>query len=267
MIFRWFRQRRRRRILQTPFPDDWTSTIARNVLLSHWLPADLSGRLRQLTRVFATEKNWEGCGGLELTDEMRVTISALACLLIVGLDQDYYDHVSTILVYPDAYLATQGQTTPSGIVNELGEPRLGEAWWRGPVIVSWRGALAGGRRRQPGHNLVLHEFAHQLDMLNGHIVDGTPPLHSADAVARWIQVMEPAYQRLIRDCRSGRPGLVNCYGTTNRGEFFAVLTEAFFDQPQVLQHRHPAVYSVLREFYRVDPAKWERRPDPPPASA
>lgn len=256
MIFRWLKHRRRRRILETPFPAEWEATIAGNVLLDRRLDPELRAKLRRLTQVFVHEKNWEGCADLELTDEMRVTIAAQACLLIAGRDDLDYDHVQSILVYPDAYLAQTAHHAQSGVVIEHGEPRLGEAWWRGPVIVSWNGALAGGRRQQPGRNLVFHEFAHQLDMLNGQFVDGTPPLLSTAAVQQWVQVMEPAYQRLVRDCRGGRRALIDCYGATNRGEFFAVLTEAFFDQPVLLQQRHAAVYAALRDFYQLDPLEW-----------
>lgn len=208
--------------------------------------------------MFVAEKNWEGCGGLELTDEMRVTIAVQACLLVAGMSHDiYFDHVLSILVYPHAYVAPNVDIGRAGVVIEGGQVRLGEAWYRGPVVVSWSDALAGGRFETPGHNLVLHEFAHQLDMLNGPAMDGTPRLESDAELKRWARHMEPEFQRLAEDCQQGRHGFIDCYGATNEAEFFAVLTEAFFERPVPLRKHHLQLYELLRDFYRHDPAGWQ----------
>ncbi|MEZ6060218.1 MAG: zinc-dependent peptidase [Planctomycetaceae bacterium] len=257
MIFNWFRNRRRAKLVARPFPDAWESYIANNVVHAGQLTEEQQHRLRRLIPVFVAEKNWEGCGGLTLTDEIRVTVAAQACLLVVGMPRDvYFDHVLSILVYPTGYVAAGTQITRAGLVIHGGEPRLGEAWWQGPVILSWSDVLAGGRMESPGHNLVLHEFAHQLDMMNGRFVDGTPLMETQEQFERWVEVLEPEFDRLVEDCRRGHHGFIDCYGSKNAAEFFAVLTEAFFERPRSLRNHHPAVYEVLRDFYHLDPAAW-----------
>lgn len=260
MLFGWWKRRRRRQVLSEAFPDAWNEIIAVNVLHDRELPVTLQTRMRQLVQIFVAEKNWEGCGGLVLTDEIKVTVAALACLMVVGMEDVYFDHVLSILVYPDAYIAKGVELTRSGIVLEHGQARQGEAWWRGPVILSWSDTLAGGRRQTPGHNLVLHEFAHQLDMMNGRLIDGVPPLETTAQVQRWIDVLGPEYDRLVKNCRHGQRGCIDCYGATNPAEFFAVVTEAFFESPQQLRRHHGEVYEVLRDYYRLDPISWYDAP-------
>jgi Mlc titration factor MtfA (ptsG expression regulator) len=257
MILNWFKQRRRAKILAIPFPDDWNIFIRDNVVHDRHLTVEQQQRLRRMVRIFVAEKNWEGCGGLSLTDEIKVTIAAQACLLVVGMHDDlYFDHVLSILVYPTGYVAQGTQMSRSGLVLESGQPRLGEAWWRGPVILSWADAQAGGRQETPGHNLVLHEFAHQLDMMNGRITDGTPPLKSKNQYDRWVSVLGPEFDNLVEKCSHGGRGLIDCYGATNPAEFFAVITETFFERPVALRQHHGEIYSVLRDYYVLDPAGW-----------
>ena len=260
MIFNWFKKRRRARILATPFPDSWNELIRDNVVLDRQLTHEQQQRLRRLVRIFVAEKNWEGCGGLVMTDEIKVTIAAQACLMVVGMDEDlYFDHVLSILVYPTGYVAPGAHDSGIGLVLESGQPRLGEAWWRGPVILSWADARAGGRRETPGHNLVLHECAHQLDMMNGRITDGTPPLKTKEQHDRWVSVLGPEFDRLVEDCRRGHHGFIDCYGATNPAEFFAVITETFFERPNALRLHHAEAYNVLRDYYGLDPAEWPCR--------
>ena len=257
LILGWIRNRRRTKILARPFPDEWDGILTDNVHHEQRLTDLQRVRLRKLTAVFVAEKNWEGCGGLTVTDEIRVTIAAQACLLAVGMADDFYfDHVLSILVYPTGYIATGTEMTHGGVVIEGDQTRLGEAWWRGPVVLSWSDALAGGRMESAGHNLVLHEFAHQLDLMNGRSVDGTPLLESREQLTRWIKVMEPAFERHAERCRHGRHGCIDCYGAKNPGEFFAVLTEMFFERPELLRSCHADIYCVLSEFYHLDPAFW-----------
>ncbi|MCA9170138.1 MAG: zinc-dependent peptidase [Planctomycetales bacterium] len=263
MIFGWLKRRRRERLQAAPFPESWNAILHDNVIHERQLTAEQRARLRRLISVFVAQKNWEGCGGLILTDEIRVTIAAQACLLVVGMSSDiFFDHVFSILVYPHGYIAPNVQVGRAGIVIDGRQPRLGEAWYRGPVILSWSDALAGGRMETPGHNLVLHEFAHQLDMLNGRLVDGTPRLEDNAQLRRWARVMEPEFKRLVEDCRYGRPGFIDCYGATNEAEFFAVLTEAFFEQPVLLQRHHRELYDLLQGYYRLDPAEWTLHAQP-----
>lgn len=257
MVFSWLTRRRRRRLREAPFPERWQDVLDRNVVAVERLTPHELQRLQARMQVFVAEKNWEGVGGLTLNEEMQVTIAALACYMVLGIPDEYFDNVLSILVYPTAYIAPDLETLPSGIVVEGGQARMGEAWYRGPVILSWEDVLAGGREETYGSNLVFHEFAHQLDMQNGRLIDGTPPLPSRELAARWPEVMEREFQQLIADCRSHRSRLLDCYGTTNRAEFFAVATESFFCRPAALSTRHPELYDVLRAFYRQNTADSE----------
>lgn len=257
-MFQFIRNYRRRRILRSPFPTAWDEIIQRNVPLAEHLDLGQKQRLRARVKVFVAEKNWEGCDGFEITDEVKVTVATQACLMVIEVQpQVYFDHVLSVLVYPTAYVAESVQITRAGVVTEGGQSRLGEAWWRGPVILSWKDVLAGGRLETPGHNLIFHEFAHQLDMMNGRFVDGTPPVKTNHQLQRWISVLGPEFDKLVNQCRRGHHGLIDCYGATNPAEFFAVLSEVFFEQGALLQERHPEIYDVLKDYYGLETAAWE----------
>lgn len=257
MLLQWLKSRRRRQISAEPFPEQWDRWIRQGVAHDAWLDGPQRTRLRRLTRIFVAEKNWEGCRGLALTEEMQVIIAAQACLMVVGLPEDeHFDHVLSILVFPGSYLGKDAEPTRGGGVIEGLEARLGETIWRGPVVLSWPHAKAGGQLRFPGNNLVFHEFAHQLDMLNGRVADGTPVLTSRELVEQWPVVMEAELRRLQEDCRSHRPHLLDCYGATDRAEFFAVATEHFFERGDDMERRHPDLYALLKGYYQLDPARW-----------
>lgn len=257
MLFDWLKRRRRKRILRSAFPDEWLRIMESNVLHYRHLSEDQQKRLRDRTQIFVAEKNWEGCRGLQMTDEIRVTVAALASLMVLEVQPEvYFDHVLSILVYPGSYVASGVRIGRAGVVMEGGQARLGEAWWRGPVILSWPEVVASGRRESPGQNLVFHEFAHQLDMLNGRHVDGVPPLNSKEQLSRWLDVLGPEYERLVRNCQRGHHGFIDCYGATNAAEFFAVLSEVFFENPHQLTVHHPDTYAVMREYYGQDPVLW-----------
>lgn len=260
-MLNWFRNRRRKKILAGGFPNEWETILSENVRHDASLRPEQRQRLREITQILVAEKNWEGCRGLELTDEIKVTIAAQAALMVLGLKDVYFDHVLSILVYPDSYIAQGVRTNRAGVVIEGGQARQGEAWWRGPVILSWSDSLAGGRGESPGHNLVIHEFAHQLDMMNGRSIDGVPPLDSREQLSRWLEIMRREHARLVTDCRRGRRGVIDCYGATNPAEFFAVLSEAFFERSHLLQAHRPDLYEVLRDFYHVDPVAWAEQGD------
>lgn len=253
MLFRWLRNRRRRALVQQPFPPAWEDLLHENVRAHRRLNTGQQGQVRDYVRIFTHEKHWEGCGGQQITDEVRVTIAGQVAIQVLGLPTEYFDHVLSILVYPDAYLARASTATGPGIVIEGDSARQGEAWYRGPVILSWSDVLAGGLGHTHGRNLVFHEFAHQLDMLNGRRADGIPPLETAAEAERWVRVVGEQYRQLVHDCSHGHATLLDCYGTTNLAEFFAVATETFFERPTAMQHRHPDLYACLREFYRQDP--------------
>jgi MtfA peptidase len=262
----WLNDRRRRKLRMQPFPTAWEQILQNNVRVCAPLNEAEQSKLRSDMNVFVAEKNWEGCGGLVVTDEHKITIAAQACLLVLAFENEYFDLVQSILVYPDAYVAPSRSVTREGIVLEGDSAREGEAWYRGPVILSWSDVLAGGRRQSSGHNLVWHEFAHQLDMQNGRQVDGTPKLATVREYERWQQVIGEEFTHLEQDCRHGRRVLLDCYGATDLGEFFAVATECFFGRPRELAHEHPSLYGILRDFYRQDPAVRFYRSDlPPPA--
>jgi MtfA peptidase len=256
-MFDWWRERKREKILQSSFPEQHLAVLERNV--KHYLRLDPDGqkRLRDLVQIFIAEQRWEGCGGLTLTDEMKVTIAAQACLLVLELPQQHYDNLEAILVYPSTVLRPEarngvfvhsGELVPSGPLA-----LLGEAHHHGPVILAWDRVLRDGRRPNDGHNLVYHEFAHKLDMLDGH-ADGTPPLHSRELRQHWHDVFEAAFLELRERADRGEPTFIDAYGATNEAEFFAVVTEHFFDQPEELREENAELYAALSAFYRQDPA-------------
>jgi Mlc titration factor MtfA (ptsG expression regulator) len=253
MLFSWLRRRRRRKILARPFPPEWLGYLRKNVAHYQYLSEAEQAKLRDDLRIFIAEKYWEGCGGLHMTDEIKVTIAAQACLLLLNLEHNYYDRVLTILVYPHGYQVRGPEGGLGGAILEGTTDRLGEAHYRGPVILAWDEVLADGRHPNRGQNLVFHEFAHQLDMLDG-VIDGTPPLRDRNQARRWHDIMTTEYQRLIRASEQGRATLLDKYGTTDEAEFFAVATECFFDRPTAMAQRHPQLYDLLREYYRQDPA-------------
>jgi len=256
MIFAWLKYRRRRRLLAEPFPASWLGYVERNVWQYAHLARDDQARLRDAARVMVVEKHWEGCQGLELTDEIPVTIAAQAALMILGFDDYYFDSVQTILVYPGPYL----RTDPAGgddLLVEEDVPMFGESWRRGPIVLSWRDVLAGGREPGHGSNLVLHEFAHQLDGLDGDM-SGTPPLANRADYKNWYEVTEDEFQRLVQSARRDEITLLDHYGASDRAEFFAVSTECFFERPVEMLARHGRLYRALAGFYRQDPATWFR---------
>lgn len=253
MIITWWRNWRRRRILARPFPDAWNEWLERHVWHYPRLTDAERLRLRQSVQLFVNEKFWEGCNGLELTDEMRVVIAGHACLLTLGYPGLYLDQPQTVLIYPDKYVAQGTTHLPGGVVSETLGVRLGEAWQKGPVILAWSSIQQDIAQPHNGHNVVLHEFAHVLDMLDSQ-PDGIPPLNDSGEYSNWRDVMTTEYHRLVHDTESGRATLLDKYGATSLTEFFAVATECFFEQPAQMQRMHPRLYNLLRDFYRQDTA-------------
>ncbi len=253
MIFPWSQAHRRRELLAAPFPAPWLWYVRANVPSYDLLPADLRQRLLDATRVIVAEKNWEGCGGLMLTDEIKVTIAGQAARLVLGFEDDYFPNVETILVYPRGFLVTTYRHVAGGVIEESAVPYAGEAALRGPVVVSWADARAGGAEPGDGRNVVLHEFAHKLDMRDG-AADGVPYLRDRAQVETWSRVMRAEYARLVAQTEAGEPSLLDPYGATSPAEFFAVATECFFERPLQMCGEHPLLYAVLRDFYRQDPA-------------
>jgi MtfA peptidase len=256
MIFRWLTERRRTKLLETPFPDAWADILEDNVKAYTLLDEDEQQRLRDLTQVFIDEKNWEGCGGVELDDEMRVTIAGSACLLILGRDHDLMEEVESILVYPSTMKLPEQQRGFFDTGARVGEGEkavLGVAHGRGgPVVLAWDSVLSGARNAKDGQNLVLHEIAHKIDFLDGS-ADGTPPLDTAHDRQEWARVCSEAFN----DHKSGEEHLLSDYATTNEAEFFAVATEVFFEQPKRMRKQLPELYALLQGFYNLDLAARE----------
>jgi Mlc titration factor MtfA (ptsG expression regulator) len=256
MFFSWLRDRRRKKLLTEPFPDEWLDYLRRNVPHYRTLTDEEQTRLRDNLRIFAAEKEWEGCGALELTDEIKVTVSGFACLLTLGLPGKYFERVPAILVYPGAYVVPD-RPVDTGLLVEDQELE-GEAHYRGPVVLNWAELQADALAPQLGKNLVFHEFAHQLDMLNGE-ADGVPLLPDATRYEWWQQVMSHEFRRLGRAVDRGEPTLLDGYGAEHESEFFAVTTECFFNLPLDLREQHSELYELFVSFYRQDPAS---RPAP-----
>jgi Mlc titration factor MtfA (ptsG expression regulator) len=256
----FLKRRRRRAALRSPFPEEWKAIVRAH--LSHWRYLDGAERerLEALIRVFCVDHEFEAAGGIDLTDEVRITIAAQACVLLLGFDMDRFRDVSSIIVYPSTVVRRGVFASPvlAGAVTDAPVPLLGEARPRGPVVIVWDQARAQARFPGRGHNVVFHEFAHKIDMADG-AADGTPRLPDRDSYRRWVDVCTREFEAVRRAAAEGTPTPLRGYAGTNPAEFFAVATEAFFDMPVTLEETRPELYGVLREFYRQDPAARVRR--------
>lgn len=248
-MFTWLKNRRRRRILAQPMPESWRQFLHKNVGWYALLTEPEKAKLERDLRVFLAEKHWEGCGGLKLTVEMQVTISGQACMLALAWTDYHFERVQTILVYPSAY-----RTKPNGADLDQPSIRSGEVLSGGPVVLSWRDSLVDARGARDGRNVVLHEFAHVLDMENG-AVDGVPLLDSLDQERAFHAVIHKELDALRRAVDQRRPTLLDPYGASNPSEFFAVATEAFFELAPLVRQRHPELYRLLADYYQQDPAE------------
>jgi MtfA peptidase len=233
-------------------PDDWEATTARTVALWHLLDADERDLLAERVERIVGGKRWEAARGFTLTDDMRVVIAAQAALLILELDADAYRDVQSIIVHPTTVIVRGPRPGPAaGLMTDAPTTVIGQAHGRrGPVIIAWDSARAGARHPERGQNVVLHEFAHKLDMLDD-MIDGTPPLPDRAARQRWIEVCTAEYE-LVRSGLGGH--LLWSYAGVNPGEFFAVVTEVFFTRPIELRAQKPALYEVFADYYGQDPA-------------
>lgn len=264
MLHLFSKRRRRERIRRRPFPEEWCGILCKRVPYYSRLSPEDQRELQGHIQVFLAEKRFEGCppgpDKLEITDEIRVTIAAQACVLLLRRDTDYYRGLRTILVYPAKFVSTVKSVGPGGIITEGQGVRLGESSQGvmgsrgGPVVLSWDDAKAGAADVSDGHNVVFHEFAHQLDAESG-AVDGAPALEQASQYVAWARVLGGEYSRLIEDIAYRRPHLLDNYAATNPAEFFAVATEFFFERPRDLLAMHPRLYEQLAGFYRQDPAR------------
>jgi Mlc titration factor MtfA (ptsG expression regulator) len=251
-MFDLLKSHRRAALRKEPLSPSERTIIARNVPYSRKLDDRDRNELEGLVRIFLAEKSFEGCGGLELTEEIKVTIAAQACLLLLHHENDMYPGVEAILVYPAAYRAPI-RRSESGVVIEGEQARLGESWVRGVVVLAWDHVKSGALQPADGQNVVLHEFAHQLDAENGSM-DGAPDLGARARYTTWAHVLGDEFGELSRRLHEGLRSDIDPYGATNPAEFFAVVTEMFFEKPRALKQRHAALYEELATFYKQDPA-------------
>jgi len=249
---------RRSRLMKRPFPAEWSRIIEERVPLAACLSGPRRERLNGLIQVFLSEKVFEPCGGLEMSDEIRVTIAAQACLMLAGLNTIHpYPRLNTILVYPAAY-SSRTAVRDGGILGP--QSRAGESWDRGVVVLSWDHVYKGSADTRDGRNVVFHEFAHQLDQAHGP-ADGVPDLREWSAYAVWSQVLNAEYKRLLKVVKRRKRHVMDAYGATNPAEFFAVATETFFEKPDRMQREAPDLYHEMRACFQLDPAEWNGSAD------
>jgi MtfA peptidase len=256
VIFTLLRQRRRRCLRARPFPEEWLTLIQRHVVFFHRLSAGDRAELLGHIQVFLAEKRFEGCGGFEITDEVRVTIAAQACLLLLHRRTDYFPQLLTILVYPVTYMAEEKRQVAEHLWQEGTVTRLGETGRRmGSLVLSWGAVKHGAADPADGKNVVLHEFAHQLDFEND-AADGVPGLATREQQLAWAAVMRSEFASLRAADQSGILTLLDTYGATDPAEFFAVSVEAFFERPRALRARHVKLYAELRNYFQQDPVEF-----------
>jgi Mlc titration factor MtfA (ptsG expression regulator) len=249
----FLKDRHRKRLKARPFPNEWLKTIKRNVAFFIRLAAADQAELLEQTQVFLAEKSFEGCAGQEITDEVRVTIAAQACLLLLHRKTDYFPRLITILVYPSTYLADEQRPVTAEIWEEGKHARLGETQRQmGSMVLAWDAVQSGAADPSDGKNVVLHEFAHQLDFEN-LAADGTPQLATRQQQLVWREVMRTEFASLRAADQTGIPTLLDTYGATNAAEFFAVAVEAFFERPLRLRSQHPRLYAQLQQYFQQDP--------------
>jgi Mlc titration factor MtfA (ptsG expression regulator) len=258
MIGTWWRRRRDALALrQRPIPDElWLTTLGDFPFLKYRPMRDLL-KLRELATLFLARKEFATAGGLQLSDSIALAVAAQACVPVLHLGLDWYDGFVGIVLHPDEVVARREWQDEDGIVHTGEEVLAGEAMPGGPVMLSWRDVQAAAEAPATGYNVVIHEFVHVLDMRNGQ-ADGVPPLADAAQQRRWTDTMAAGHAWLCEQIEAGRPTLLDPYAAHGLEEFFPVCAESFFVSPAALLAEQPAVYGMLREFFRQDPACWLR---------
>lgn len=255
-IAAWIPSYRLKRALRRPFPEEWVHILKRNNQVYARLPEHLKEQLHHLIKHFLHHKHFTGAGGLEISDEIRVTIAGEACLLLLNRSSAVYPRLRYIIVYPSAFVVHHEDMDEAGVVDHSPRDLLGESWDQGKVILAWDGVLRGAQNFLDGQNLVLHEFAHQLDSESGES-DGAPFLGGHGSYRSWAEVLSEDFMELQEDALRGRQSLLDHYGATNPAEFFAVATETFFEKPAQMSKHHSELYEMLKAYYRVDPREWQ----------
>lgn len=251
---RALRIRRRRDLKLRPFPENWRRLLEENLPLYRAIPQDLKSQLHGLVNLFLDEKTFLGCRGQQITDQVKITIAVQACMLLLNRPTKLYPRLSTIYVYPQTYVVDI-KHHDNELVVEGEDVRLGESWHNGPVVLAWDSIAHAARGIQHGQNVVLHEFAHQLDQEDG-VIDGTPLLDSPSAYQTWAEVLGAEYEKLCDAVDSNQQSILDPYGATEPAEFFAVATEAFFENPHQLLKHHRRLYEEFKNYYKLDPAQW-----------
>lgn len=246
---------RLRQVLTKAFPSTYSKILRRHVPGYSRMPTDLQMQLKRRIRQFLFEKTFVGCGGVEIDDEIRVTIAARACLLLLNREIDVYPKLSHILVYPSAFIAPRQQIVAGGIVTHTNQTLSGESWSDGRVILAWDQVANNPHNEEMGQDVVIHEFAHQLDSEDGS-VNGAPSLPTTAAYRSWSQVMAHEFENLQNAIAQHQTTTIDPYGATNPAEFFAVSTEAFFKKSHELATYHASLFALLKAYYRVDPREW-----------
>lgn len=248
-------KQRRKRLKHRPFPPLWSAILDNHLPIYPRLSPDERRRLQGHIQVFLAEKQFIGCGGLQVTEEMKLTIAAVSCLLLLNERGEYFPKLRSILIYPNAYVVNETAAIGNYVVEERRVTRLGESWTQDQVILAWEQVKQDTSNWSDGHNVVLHEFAHQLDQEDGK-AEGVPILHRQSDYPIWARVMTIEYQQLCHNVQQGIKTVMDSYGAIHPAEFFAVATETFFEKPQQLLSQHPALYEALQRYYLLDPVRW-----------
>jgi Mlc titration factor MtfA (ptsG expression regulator) len=256
MILGFLKERRRRALRSRSFSKKWLAAIEQHVLFYHRLSAANRDELLGHIQIFLAEKRFEGCDGLAITDEIRLTISAQACLLLLHRKTNYFPRLLSILVYPSAYVADENNPINQHVWEEGRTVRLGETGRQlGSMVLTWDAVKSGAADPSDGRNVVFHEFAHQLDF-EDYSTDGVPELSTREQLLSWKAVMRVEFAALRAADETGIPTLLDTYGATNPAEFFAVATEAFFERPIALRNRHPKLFAELQRYFQQDPTEY-----------
>jgi hypothetical protein len=261
-MFDWWRRLNRAEVIAEPFPEQFHDLVLRHVPCAKLLNRQELAKLEALVRIFNSEKTFEAAGGLTLTEEMRIVVAARACLLVlhrIELDSPLYADLDTVIIYPSTYRG-RGQRREGYVMIDDDHARLGESWTRGVVVLSWDAVTSGSANLSDGHDVVLHEFAHQLDAEDGGM-DGTPEFDDRERYSVWCKVAGAEYAALLDDLEHHRKTSIDAYGATNAPEFFAVVVEQFFERPVALERLHPNLYAELSKFFRFHPADRQRDAD------
>ena len=253
--YRFYRKWSHQRLISAPFSDAWRAILANNNAVYPRLSDDERERLHQVIKLFLDEKTFYGCAGLEITDEIRLTIAAEACLLLLHRQGPVYPGLTAILVYPSGFSAKREEYYDDGTVSHEQRHMLGESWDNGRIVLAWDAAAHGAADFSDGENVILHEFAHQLDSHSGE-TNGAPVLRN-NSYRSWARVFSENFEDLRDRVMKGQPTVIDDYGATNPAEFFAVATETFFEEPHALQKHRPELIAELQAYYRCDPRAWQ----------